>query len=91
MLKADETVAVVQQPSPLKQSESEQYCATVIIDFGKEITGYGWLDVAGNEGAIIDMVYGERLTGGVCPRLCKIVVMLTVIFLQKGSPVSRSL
>ena len=42
----------------------ERRCATVIFDFGKEITGYGWFEAEGNAGAIIDAVYGETLTAG---------------------------
>ncbi len=56
--------AVITQPSPLDRDEPHQRCATVILDFGREITGFGWLDVEGNEGAIVDVAYGERLVGG---------------------------
>jgi hypothetical protein len=56
--------AVVTQPSPLDLDQPNQRCATVILDFGREITGFGWLDVEGNEGAIIDVAYSERLVSG---------------------------
>jgi len=54
---------VITQPSPLDRS-SRQRCATLILDFGREITGYAWLDVEGNKGAIVDLAYGEGLVGG---------------------------
>lgn len=59
--------AVVHQPSPADPAAELQNCATVIVDFGREVTGYGWIDVTGNEGAVIDIAYGERLTGGRVP------------------------
>jgi len=40
--------AVITQPSPLDQDESHQRAATIILDFGREITGFGWIDVEGN-------------------------------------------
>jgi hypothetical protein len=56
--------AIITQPSPLDQDEVDQYCATLILDFGREIAAFGWLDVEGNEGAIVDVAYGERLIAG---------------------------
>jgi hypothetical protein len=44
--------------------QSERRCATVIFDFGREITGYTQFDVAGNAGAIVDVVHGELITAG---------------------------
>lgn len=56
--------AIITQPSPLDRRAVQQRCATLILDFGREITAYGWLDVEGNAGAEIDVAYGERLIGG---------------------------
>jgi hypothetical protein len=56
--------AVVRQPSPLDRDRPERRCATLILDFGREITAYGWLEVEGNAGAVIDVAYGERLVAG---------------------------
>jgi len=61
---ADGGPAVVRQPSPLDPSQSARRCATVILDFGREITGYAWLDIEGHAGAVIDLAYGERLVAG---------------------------
>jgi len=52
------------QPYANAPDQPERRCATVIFDFGREINGYGWLDVEGNDGAMVDMVYGEMLTAG---------------------------
>jgi alpha-L-rhamnosidase len=52
------------QPFVDRPDQAERRCATVIFDFGREINGYGWLDVEGNDGAMVDMVYGELLTAG---------------------------
>jgi len=56
--------AVVKAPSPADLSQNERRCPTIILDFGREIAGYGWIDVEGNSGAIIDVAYGERLFAG---------------------------
>ncbi len=56
--------AVITQPSPLDRGEPNQRAATIILDFGREITGFGWIDVEGNAGAIVDVAYGERLVAG---------------------------
>ena len=56
--------AIVTQPSTLDREQPNQRCATIILDFGREITGFGWLDVEGNKGAIVDVSYSERLTAG---------------------------
>lgn len=56
--------AVITQPSPLDQDEPDQRAATIILDFGREITGFGWIDVEGNAGAVVDVAYGECLVAG---------------------------
>ena len=56
--------AFVSQPSPKDYGQPNQVNAVIIYDFGREITGYGWLDVEGNEGAVVDISYGERLIAG---------------------------
>jgi len=56
--------AVVSQPSPLDHAQVEQYCATLILDFGREIDAYGWIDVEGNAGAVVDVAYSEQLNAG---------------------------
>lgn len=55
---------IVEQPSPLDQDSPNQRCATVILDFGRELSAFGRLDVAGNAGAVIDVAYGERVVAG---------------------------
>ncbi len=59
--------AVIRQPSPLDRDEPHQYCATIILDLGRELSGFGWIDVEGNEGAIVDIVFGECIEGGRVP------------------------
>jgi len=54
----------VVQPFANDPDQPERRCATVIFDFGREINGYAWLDVDGNDGAMVDMVYGELITAG---------------------------
>lgn len=54
----------VVQPWIDDPGQCDRRCATVIYDFGKEIDGFGWIDVEGNSGAIVDLVYGELLTAG---------------------------
>jgi len=56
--------AVVKAHSPADLSQSERRCPTIILDFGREIAGYGWIDIEGNAGAVIDVAYGERLFAG---------------------------
>ena len=57
-------VMTVIQPSIRDASQPTMYCATVIFDFGREITGYTRFEVEGNAGAIVDTVCGELLTAG---------------------------
>lgn len=59
--------AVVTGPSPLDPDQPHRRCATLILDFGRELTGFGWIDVEGNPGAVVDMVFGECLSGGRVP------------------------
>ncbi|TSA33733.1 MAG: hypothetical protein D4R65_07300 [Verrucomicrobiaceae bacterium] len=54
----------VVQPLANDPDQPERRCATVIFDFDREINGYAWLDVEGNGGAMVDMVYGELITAG---------------------------
>jgi hypothetical protein len=64
LLDPDAGPMVIRQPSPLDRSQAHQRCATVILDFGRELDAFGRIDVEGNEGAVIDVAYGERLIGG---------------------------
>lgn len=56
--------ATILQPDPADYANKEHYCATVILDFGREITGNLFFEVEGNKGAIIDIAYCEKLIGG---------------------------
>lgn len=76
--------AVVRQPSPLDREQPNQRCATIILDFGREITGFGWLDVEGNAGAIVDVAYGERLLGGRVPPVLQSVAYADRYVLRQG-------
>jgi hypothetical protein len=52
------------QPFADDPAQAERRCATVIFDFGKEITGYTRFEVEGNAGAMVDVVHGELITAG---------------------------
>jgi alpha-L-rhamnosidase len=54
----------VMQPVMNDPDQIDRRCATVIFDFGKEITGYTHFEVSGNAGAMIDIVHGELITAG---------------------------
>lgn len=54
----------VVQPFADDPDRSDRYCASVIFDFGREITGYTRFEVEGNAGAMIDVVHGELITAG---------------------------
>lgn len=64
LIVSGEGVTTITQPSPTDHSQPEQFCATIVLDFGREIDAYGWIDVEGNAGAMVDVAYGEQLTGG---------------------------
>ncbi len=59
--------AVVRQPSPLDRDQPHRRCATIILDLGRELSGFGWFEVEGNEGAVVDAAFGECLRGGRVP------------------------
>lgn len=54
----------VTQPFMDDPGQTDRYCATVLFDFGREITGYTWFEVEGNAGAMVDVVHGEVITAG---------------------------
>jgi alpha-L-rhamnosidase len=54
----------VSQPDPLDYINKEHYCATIILDFGREITGNLVFEAEGNQGAVIDIAFCEKLIGG---------------------------
>jgi hypothetical protein len=65
----DGTGATVIQPSWLDPNEPNQKNTTIILDFGKEIAAYFFLEVEGNEGAVIDIAYSEFMKYGRVPAL----------------------
>ncbi len=54
----------VTQPFADDPAQVDRRCATVIFDFGKELTGYTQFEIEGNAGAILDVVHGELITAG---------------------------
>ncbi|MGZ0654111.1 family 78 glycoside hydrolase catalytic domain [Coraliomargarita sp. W4R72] len=57
------------QPSWLDPNEPNQKNTTIILDFGCEQAAYFFLDVEGNEGAVVDIAYSEFLKYGRVPAL----------------------
>ena len=54
----------VTQPFMNDPGQADRHSATVIFDFGKEVTGYTWFEIEGNARAMIDVVHGELITAG---------------------------
>ena len=83
-LRDDDQPAVIVQPSPLDHSQPNQYAATMIVDFGREITAYGWLDVEGNADAVIDICYGELMRAGRVPAVVSNTAYVDRYILKEG-------
>jgi len=64
LLLDNDEASVIKQPSRLDQQNPNQRCTTIILDFGKELTGYLRFELEANQDAIMDIAYGERLIAG---------------------------
>lgn len=76
--------ATVIQPSWLDLTQPNQKNTAIILDFGKEMTGYFCLDVEGNEGAVIDISYAEFMKYGRVPALVHQVNYADRYILKEG-------
>jgi alpha-L-rhamnosidase len=80
----DGSGAVIIQPSWMNPDEPNQKNSTIILDFGREVAAYFFLDVEGNEGAVIDIAYSEFLKYGRVPALTHQVHYADRTILREG-------
>jgi len=76
--------ARISQPSPLDHDAAAQMCATIILDFGREVAGRVALDIEGRAGEIVDIAYSERLLGGRVPAVLQGVSYADRYILREG-------
>jgi alpha-L-rhamnosidase len=58
------TGEAVIRTTPLGTPDSPGHSAVIVIDFGREVTGYPYLELDGVAGGIVDMGVSESLTDG---------------------------